>query len=126
MPTPNPRLLVVVTPEQHELLADLAKLQGRSSASFLRELLDNATPILRSLRKTMRAHAVSIEGQTVALEEVVNRVISDAHGDDHNQLDLVELVNASARAAERPAPSVAREERPAAPKRAQRRHRAAS
>lgn len=47
MPTLLPRLQVTMTVEQHKLLAELASLCGKSSAGFLRQMIDAATPLLR-------------------------------------------------------------------------------
>jgi hypothetical protein len=96
MPTSNPRLMIVVTPEQRELLAELGKLQDRSAASFVRELVDAATPMFRQLLPVMRAHAEAIDGQPVKMEEAVLQVLRSAYGDDPAQLDMVEHINALA------------------------------
>lgn len=96
MPTSNPRLMIVVTPEQRELLGELGKLQGRSAASFVRDLVDTATPMFQALLPIMRAHAAAIEGQPAQLEEVVSQALQGAYSDDPAQLDLMEHINAIA------------------------------
>jgi hypothetical protein len=96
MPTSNPRLMIVVTPEQRDMLAELGKLQDRSAASFVRELVDAATPMFRQLLPVMRAHAEAIDGQPVKMEEAVLEVLRSAYGDDPAQLDMVEHINAIA------------------------------
>jgi hypothetical protein len=57
MPTRSPsRVNVVVSKEQHALLLELASLDQKMSASrFLRELLDQVTPLLRTTVPMMRA-----------------------------------------------------------------------
>lgn len=57
MATGNPRLNVTVTPEQHQLLLELAKLNGGSAAGYLRQMLDQATPLLRSTVPALRMAA---------------------------------------------------------------------
>lgn len=57
----NPRVNVVVTPEQHTLLLQLSRLQNRSAASFLREMLDNVTPLLRASVPLLTTAAQEIE-----------------------------------------------------------------
>ena len=58
MPTQLPRVNVTVTQEQHALLLEMAQLDGgRSAAGFLRELLDQVTPLLRVTVPAMRAAA---------------------------------------------------------------------
>lgn len=61
MPTKLPRLNVTVTEEQHELLLELAALQGRSAASYLREMVDAATPLLRAAVPPLRLAAQELE-----------------------------------------------------------------
>jgi hypothetical protein len=57
MPTLLPRLNVTVTREQHALLLELASLDPDtpSAASFIRELIDQVTPLLRVTVPMMRA-----------------------------------------------------------------------
>lgn len=61
MPTKNPRLNVTVTPEQHSLLLQLARINGGSAAGYLRQMLDEATPLLRATVPTLREAAQQIE-----------------------------------------------------------------
>lgn len=68
MPTQLPRVNVTVTEEQHALLLEMAKLdRGRSASGFLREMLDQVTPLLRSSVALMRAAA---QEQDIAREEL--------------------------------------------------------
>ena len=53
MPSSLPRLSVVVTPEQHQLLLCLATLQNRSASSYVRDLIELATPALTILRRKL-------------------------------------------------------------------------
>ncbi len=57
MPTLLPRLNVTVTREQHALLLELASLdpETSSAASFIRQLIDQVTPLLRVTVPAMRA-----------------------------------------------------------------------
>lgn len=57
MPTKLPRLNVTVTEEQHALLLELAKLNGGSAAGYLRQMLDQSTPLLRATVPMLRAAA---------------------------------------------------------------------
>lgn len=50
-----PRVNVTVTGEQHALLIELAELQGGSAAGFLRQMLDQVTPLLRATVPALRA-----------------------------------------------------------------------
>jgi hypothetical protein len=68
MPTQLPRVNVTVTEEQHALLLELASLDPETSASgYLRQLLDQVTPLLRVTVPMMRA-------------------AKEAHGDARQQL----------------------------------------
>jgi hypothetical protein len=49
LPSPFPRVSIVVSQVQHDLLTRLGGLQGRSQASYVRRALDAATPALRRL-----------------------------------------------------------------------------
>lgn len=57
MPTQLPRVNVTVTVEQHALLLELASLDPDtpSASGFLRQLLDEVTPLLRATVPMMRA-----------------------------------------------------------------------
>lgn len=57
MPTKLPRLNVTVTAEQHALLLELAALNGGSAAGYLRQMLDQATPLLRATVPALRLAA---------------------------------------------------------------------
>lgn len=46
VPTANPRLNLVLKPGQYELLSRLSRLQKRSRASIVIELLEQVTPVL--------------------------------------------------------------------------------
>lgn len=61
LPTKLPRLNVTVTPEQHALLLELAELNGRSAASYLRDMVDRITPTLRAVVPMMREAARETE-----------------------------------------------------------------
>ena len=97
MPTKSPRVNVVVTPEQHSLLLELANLdpETRSAASFLRSLLDEVTPLLRAMVPAMRTAAEELDTSSKALREPLREFAAKLH-----QLDLLA-----------PAPGAARTER---------------
>lgn len=94
MPTPNPRLMVTVTPEQHDLLAQLGALQGRSSASYLREMLDAATPMLQAMLPVYRSAAAQVAMQPEALQMAIRDALSDVDA-KKAQLDLLRLLAAT-------------------------------
>lgn len=73
MPSPFPRLTVVVTPEQHQLLTRLSALQGRSQASYVRGLLNLATPSLRSLCRALE----DVEAEQAAYDHQVQADLAD-------------------------------------------------
>ena len=94
MPAINPRVAVVVSTDQHQLLTELAALQGRSSASFLRELLDAAEPMLRAMLPVYRAAAAQVAMQPEALQMAIRDALADVDG-KRAQLDLLKLLAAS-------------------------------
>lgn len=73
MPTRLPRLNVTVTDEQHALLLELAKLNGGSAAGYLRQMLDQATPLLRATVPAMRLAAQEMN----ATREEANQALAD-------------------------------------------------
>ena len=93
MPTRLPRLNVTVSDEQHALLLRLGALQGRSAASYLRELLDASTPFLVALLPTLEAAQAGEERrsaeQAATVEALARSLVQDA---DANQLDLLEHI----------------------------------
>lgn len=82
----SPRVNVVVTPEQHSLLLELARLdpETRSAASFLRQLLDEVTPLLRAMVPAMRAAHEELDHSSQALREPLREFASKLH-----QMDLL-------------------------------------
>lgn len=66
MPSKNPRVNVTVTQEQHQMLLELAALNGGSASAFLRQQLDAATPLLRAALPLLRKAA---EESSVPREE---------------------------------------------------------
>ena len=93
MPTRLPRLNVTISEEQHALLMRLGALQGRSAASYLRDLLDASTPFLAALMPTLEAAKAGelqlAEDQATALETMARALFQDA---DPDQLDLLEHI----------------------------------
>lgn len=91
MATQLPRLNVTVTPSQHRLLAELGKLQGRSSASFLKELLDAATPLLEASLPIWQQVADEAAAQPERLRAMVQQALLDVKG-SVAQLDMMDLI----------------------------------
>lgn len=84
MPTKSPRVNVTVTSEQHSLLLELAALNGGSAASYMRQMLDQATPLLRATVPALRLAAKEMnatrEEASIALKGVLD-AISQAGAD---------------------------------------------
>lgn len=78
MPTPNPRMAIVVSAEQHELLMELGALQGRSAASYVRELLDMATPMFRAVLPLLRASADVQERASSMISDRMQGIMAEA------------------------------------------------
>lgn len=85
MPSAFNRVAVIVTPEQEGLLDRLGALQGRSRASYLRHLLEVATPSLRRLEASLRG----VQTIQAELDDNVSAAIDHAQEELDNQLDLV-------------------------------------
>ena len=92
MPSKLPRVNVVVSVEQHELLMELARLQHRSASSLLRELLDASTPFLRAVLPVLQAREAAVEEMPGKLEKAALGALQALLGDDPAQLDLVDHI----------------------------------
>lgn len=101
MPSRSPRINVVVSDEQHQLLSELASLQERSAASYLRELLDMATPLYRSLLPILRASSDVQERVASVLSETLETALFDAvaGNPDGDQVDLESFIREMAEVA---------------------------
>ena len=109
MPPRQFRVNVVVTPEQHALLSELADLDPsvRSSSAFLRALLDRVTPLLRKTVPLMRAAAEELDTNREELRNALSEFMREMQ--QHDLLDAP----SSDLAAARSAPSKARVHRAA-------------
>lgn len=74
MPTAKPRLAITLEPEQHEVLARLAALQGRPMSRVVAELVAEFTPILARLVGTMEAAA----NAQASVRANIRRAVDDA------------------------------------------------
>lgn len=73
----KPRVNVVVSQEQHELLLELASLDPsvRSASAFVRQMLDEVTPLLRTTVPMMRAAAQNMDKSREQLREPLRNFI---------------------------------------------------
>lgn len=88
MPTKLPRVNVTVTEEQHSLLSEMASLNGGSAAGFVRQLLDQVTPILRAVVPAMRTASEEMNAAQTSLNSIL-LAARDA-GLNLDQLDLLD------------------------------------
>lgn len=91
----SPRINVALTNEQHSLLLELGALQGRSAASYLREMLDGAMPMLTAVLPVLRAAAQQTEQQSQELVKQAQEAIRsslDSVETQKDQLNLLELL----------------------------------
>ena len=94
MPTRNPRVNVVVTPDQHQLLTALAKEQNRSAASLVREMVDAAEPLMRRTVELLDLANTARGMSQTAAREALEAVLQDlqALAGTSDQLDLLKLL----------------------------------
>jgi len=94
MPTQLPRVSVIVTQEQHALLSELASLdpETRSIGAFLRQLVDEVTPLLRVQVPAMRAAAQETQSAKESLREPLQAFLAHVE-----QMDLLPPDSPSAR-----------------------------
>lgn len=88
MPSPFPRMAIVVTPEQHTLLMRLASLQGRSAASYVRHLVDLATPSLRALLTPLEAAQAEQDALDDGFQYALEQALQEADDDLEAQLEF--------------------------------------
>ena len=91
MPSSLPRLSVVVTPEQHQLLSELSTLQSRSASSYMRHLLDLATPSLRRILGPLTEARDEEAEFDEAFADEVAELLLEAEEDLTDQLALFDL-----------------------------------
>jgi hypothetical protein len=98
MRKPSPRVNVVVTEEQQALLLELARLDPdtRSASGFLRQLLDEVTPLLRKTVPMMRAAAEELDSSREGLRGPLRDFLREVE-----QMDLLETSSAGANRTER-------------------------
>lgn len=91
MPAKSPRVIVTVSHEQRRLLRELARLQVRPVASYLREMLDVATPMLAAVLPVYRAAAAQEAIRPEALQLAIREAIAGVEA-KRDQLDLLSLL----------------------------------
>lgn len=86
---------MVLTREQHQLLLRLSKSDhGQSAASYVRGLLDFATPHLTRLVNTIEALEAQEFDNDRQLQEALARELEDADNDLGDQLSLLDPLEA--------------------------------
>lgn len=74
MPTTKPRVQVTMEPHDHEVIARLAKLQGRTRGAVIADLLHEVTPALARTVALLEAAAAAPEQVKRGLRSVVDGV----------------------------------------------------
>lgn len=92
MPSPFPRLTIILTPEQHHLLTRLSALQGRSQASYVRRLVDLATPHLRALLTPLERAQAEEEAMDEGFQMALQDALQDAEEELEEQLELADFL----------------------------------
>jgi hypothetical protein len=89
---------IVVTEEQHALLSELAELdpETRSAASYVRDLLDQVTPLLRITVPLMRAASQELDTNRETLRGPLRDFMREM-----DQLDLLDAPTPGAQRTER-------------------------
>ena len=101
MPTQKPRLNVTVTPEQHALLRELAELNGGSAAGYLRQMLDQATPLLRATVPALRMAAQEMNTTREQASDALGSLLGAiSQAGVSTQPDLLDIASKDAPAAQ--------------------------
>lgn len=93
MPTKKPRLLVTMTEEQHALLMEYGRLQGRSASSFLRDLLDASTPLLRQSVPALRMASEELDTRKGDIDRAMRDLTAQARSLGDEAMDQLELLD---------------------------------
>jgi uncharacterized protein (DUF1778 family) len=72
----KPRINVVVTEDQHQLLMELGELQGRSASSFLREMLELTAPMLKATLTALKTAAAVAEKQPEEARKILDQAFA--------------------------------------------------
>lgn len=75
MPHAHPRIQVTPTEQSHLLLERLAELTGKGKATIVRELLDEAAPVMESMLEAFE----QLAKRPQEMEAVVHRLAAQAH-----------------------------------------------
>lgn len=94
MPTKLPRMTVVLSQEQFDILTRMGQLQHRSASSFVRELVDAAMPALRAMQPILEAREQKLAEQPEALQRAAQGLLDTLNGIDPNQLSLLGITEA--------------------------------
>jgi len=88
----GPRVNVTVTEEQHALLLELAALNGGSAAGLLRQMLDQATPLLRATVPALRLAAEEMNSTKAEAEAQLQEMFAALRsvGVETDQFDLLD------------------------------------
>lgn len=92
MPTIKPRVQVTLEPHDHEVIARLAKLQGRTRGAVIADLLHEVIPALARTVALLEAAAEAPEQVKKGLRSVVDSVHDDlvrVSGDSIKQMDFL-------------------------------------
>jgi hypothetical protein len=77
MPAVSPRFTITVAPHTNDTLKRLAAIQGRPVASIIREVLDDAAPIMAQLADTMEALGAAREAARAEITEGMAEAAND-------------------------------------------------
>lgn len=75
MPATQPRLQITPTLQSHLLLERLSELTGKGKATIVRELLDEAAPVMESMLEAFE----QLAKRPQEMEAVVHRMAAQAH-----------------------------------------------
>lgn len=93
MPSPFPRLMIVLTPEQHQLLTRLSDIQGKPKAAYVRRLLDLAVPHLRALLSPLERAIAEEEAMDEGFQCALQDALQDAEEELEEQLELADFLD---------------------------------
>lgn len=93
MPSPFPRVSVVLPPDDYDLLLELSQLEGRSVASYVRRLVELARPSLLKVVEPLKRAEIERRLLDDNLQVALDELLSEAEDELAEQIDLEDFLS---------------------------------
>ena len=92
MPSPFPRVSVVLPPDDYALLLELSELEGRSVASYVRRLVELARPSLLKVVEPLKRADIHRRLMDDNVQCAVEEMLSEAEDELAEQIDIEDIL----------------------------------